>query len=259
MTTRSHQLGSALVVLLELRIVQQCEADQPDALGNVPERHCYACDNGCGDQIDAGAGEHAALYAAAPTIASLKLRTFASHLALMALMARGLSVDPRPNGTIGKPSLRNQKEVSIYLYFSGARASERGRAISAISAIRLERAALRLKNNQRGSNARAGAAAVSNKIMPYIRAPRSEFCEAPSELFQAPYPGLFQTVLDRPRSSRRSFNRAERVASRALTRRKIRDEQPETAHPCLPPRSLTAATYPAETPRPRANRRHPHV
>lgn len=100
-------------------------------------------------------------------------------MALMALMARGVSVDPRPNGTIGKPSLRNQKGVSIYLYFSRARASERGRAISAISAIsaiRSERAALRLKNNQPDVNARAGsAAAVGNKIMPYIREARGEF------------------------------------------------------------------------------------
>lgn len=135
MTTRSHQLGSGLVVLLELRIVQQREADQPDAVGNVPERHCYACDDGCCDQIDARAGEHAALYAAAPTIASLKLRTFAAHLALMALMARGLSVDPGPNGTSGEPSLRNQKKGSIYLSFYRARAGEGACAISAISAI----------------------------------------------------------------------------------------------------------------------------
>ena len=58
----------------------------------------------------------------------------ASHLALMALMARGLSVDPRPNGTIGEPSLRNQKKGSIYLSFYRARAGEGACAISAISA-----------------------------------------------------------------------------------------------------------------------------
>jgi hypothetical protein len=59
----------------------------------------------------------------------------APHLALMALMARSLSVDPRPNGTIGEPSLRNQKKGSIYLSFYRARAGEGGRAISAISVI----------------------------------------------------------------------------------------------------------------------------
>jgi hypothetical protein len=59
----------------------------------------------------------------------------ASHLALMALMAQGLSVDPRPNGTIGEPSLRNQKKGSIYLSFYRARAGEGACAISANSAI----------------------------------------------------------------------------------------------------------------------------
>jgi len=49
----------------------------------------------------------------------------ASHLALMALMARGLSVDPGPNGTIGEPSLRNQKRVlSIYLFIEQGRERE---------------------------------------------------------------------------------------------------------------------------------------
>lgn len=59
----------------------------------------------------------------------------ASHLALMALMARGLSVDPRPNGTIGEPSLRNQKKGSIYLSFYTATAGAGSCATSAISAI----------------------------------------------------------------------------------------------------------------------------
>jgi hypothetical protein len=55
---------------------------------------------------------------------SLRARPPVSDLlALSALLARGLSVDPRAIGTNGKPSLRNQKKGSIYLYIYKAEAT----------------------------------------------------------------------------------------------------------------------------------------
>jgi len=120
-TNRSNQLRSALVVSLDLGVVQERDDHQADRVGNVTERCGYASNDGRCDQIDAGSGEHDVAYLDRTVIASLKFGNDAYLLALSALLARGLSVDPRAIGTKGKPSLRNQKEVLSISIFIGRR------------------------------------------------------------------------------------------------------------------------------------------
>jgi hypothetical protein len=60
------------------------------------------------------------------------MKALSAHMAHMALMARGVSRDL----SSCQPSRRNQKKLSIYLSFCGARGTDGGRAISAISAAR---------------------------------------------------------------------------------------------------------------------------